>query len=224
MVMNVLIDPNTNKAYGVEFVHSSHTRTVHATNEVILCTGVINSPQLLQLFGMGPSEILDPLGISVIKNLKVGYTFQDHFLPTSFVNMKLQNVAAVPYSLQNILEDAEEYEKFRNGSLSGLIEVTAYILSSHVTDGIPNINFVFYSSYREEAKNCCPQHTKLIVPTMYYNTLGICPQLGIARSRGTAVINSTNPFYRPLIFHNALQDPVDTDIIVEGLVLATKLA
>lgn len=224
VVLKALIDPNTNKAYGVEFVHSSHTRMVRTKKEVILSAGVINSPQLLQLSGVGPSEFLDPLGISVIKNLKVGYNFQDHFLPIHFINMKLQNTATMPDTLQNILEDVVIYEKFRNGSFSGLVEVTAYTLSSHAINGIPDINFMLYSSYREESSNCCSHHTNLIVPTTYYNALGICPQLGMAWSRGTVIINSTNPFDPPLIFHNTAQDPVDTDIIVEGLVLATKLA
>jgi choline dehydrogenase-like flavoprotein len=116
MVMKVLIDPNANKAHGVKFVRSSHIAVVRVMKEVILCAGVINSPQILQLPEVGPSGCLDSFGISVIKNLKVGYNFKDPFLPTPFVNMKLQNIATVPNSLQNFLEDVKKYEKFRNGS------------------------------------------------------------------------------------------------------------
>jgi choline dehydrogenase-like flavoprotein len=95
----------------VEFAHKSDIRTVHVTKEVVLCARVINSPQLLQLSGVGPSELLDPLGISVI-NMKVGNNFEDHFLPIPFVKMKLRNTATVPHTLEDILKDVEEYKKF----------------------------------------------------------------------------------------------------------------
>jgi len=102
--------------------------------------------------------------------------------------------------------------------------VTAFTFSSHATDGIPDINIMFYTSFRQEPNICCPKHKKLIVPTTYYNTLGIHPQLWRARSRGTVFINSTNPFDPPLIFHNVFKDPIEADIMVEGHVLATKFA
>jgi choline dehydrogenase-like flavoprotein len=44
--------------------------------------GIINSPQLLMLSGVGPKEVLQPLGISVIKDLKFGKTLQDHAAST----------------------------------------------------------------------------------------------------------------------------------------------
>jgi choline dehydrogenase-like flavoprotein len=158
MVTKVLIDPNTNEAYGVEFAHKSDIRAVHAMKEVILCAGVINSPQLFQLPGVGPSELLDSLGIFVIKNMKVGYNFEDHFLPIPFVKMKLQNTATVPHTLEDILEDVEEYKKFRNGSFSGLVEVTGFTFSSNATDGITDTNIMFYTSFRQEPNTCCPKY------------------------------------------------------------------
>lgn len=71
------------KAAGIEYEQvtgKSETRvTAHAKSEVILCAGVINSPQLLELSGIGSKEVLEPLGIEIKKELPgVGENLQDH--------------------------------------------------------------------------------------------------------------------------------------------------
>jgi choline dehydrogenase-like flavoprotein len=54
-------------------------RTVNAAREVILAAGAIGSPQILQLSGIGPGDVLAPLGIGVRHELKgVGENLQDH--------------------------------------------------------------------------------------------------------------------------------------------------
>lgn len=68
-------------ATGVNFMSSrdSDTYTVQANREVILAAGVIGSPQILQLSGVGPSELLQNLGIDVVHDLPgVGAHLQDH--------------------------------------------------------------------------------------------------------------------------------------------------
>ena len=67
------------RATGVEYrVHGGPTETVRA-GEVILCGGAINTPQLLQLSGVGPASLLRPLGIDVVADLPgVGANLQDH--------------------------------------------------------------------------------------------------------------------------------------------------
>ncbi len=66
------------KAVGVEFTHWGRTRQVQ-TGEVICCGGAINSPQLLQLSGLGRAETLRSLGIPVVRDLHgVGENLQDH--------------------------------------------------------------------------------------------------------------------------------------------------
>lgn len=57
-----------------------------ATKEIIVTSGVFNSPKLLMLSGIGPENHLKELGIPLIKNLPVGRTMRDHygFLGTMF--------------------------------------------------------------------------------------------------------------------------------------------
>jgi choline dehydrogenase len=58
---------------GDELVH------VHATRQVLLCAGAVGSPQLLQLSGIGPAEVLQRHGVPVLQNLPgVGSNLQDH--------------------------------------------------------------------------------------------------------------------------------------------------
>lgn len=70
-VIKILINPNTNKAYGVVFIRNGVKQVVYATKEVILSAGAINTPQLLMLSGIGPREQLTKFNIPVIKDLKV---------------------------------------------------------------------------------------------------------------------------------------------------------
>ena len=66
------------RAVGVEFSHQGRVKKVRA-NDVILCGGAINSPQLLQLSGVGNAAELAKLGIDVVADLPgVGENLQDH--------------------------------------------------------------------------------------------------------------------------------------------------
>jgi choline dehydrogenase-like flavoprotein len=68
-------------ATGVEFVHEGKTYQVKASREVVLSSGVIQSPQLLELSGIGDPEILEKAGVKcVVENKSVGANFQDHVL------------------------------------------------------------------------------------------------------------------------------------------------
>ncbi len=67
------------RAVGVEYRQGSETRTLRARAEVILSGGAINSPQLLQLSGIGPGALLQSLGIPVVlDNAHVGDHLSDH--------------------------------------------------------------------------------------------------------------------------------------------------
>jgi choline dehydrogenase len=67
-----------NRAIGVEVSRKGQLEKIFA-EEVILCGGAINSPQLLQVSGIGPADLLGDLGINVIQDLPgVGKNLQDH--------------------------------------------------------------------------------------------------------------------------------------------------
>ncbi|MCY1164221.1 MAG: choline dehydrogenase [Pseudomonadota bacterium] len=70
---------NAGKASGIEYMEDGQLKTVHAVREVLLCGGVINTPQLLMLSGIGDPDQLAAQGIKTQVALKgVGANLQDH--------------------------------------------------------------------------------------------------------------------------------------------------
>ena len=77
------------RAVGVEYKVGGETRTARAHVEVIVASGAFNSPQLLQLSGLGPAPLLSPLGIPVIADLPgVGAGLNDHYFARVILRCK----------------------------------------------------------------------------------------------------------------------------------------
>jgi len=92
LVTRVLFDGR--RATGVEYVDGGARQTV-AASEVILCGGAFNSPQLLQLSGVGNADELRPLGVEMVHHLPgVGQHLQDH------LEVYIQHSSRQPVSVQ----------------------------------------------------------------------------------------------------------------------------
>lgn len=79
MATKIVLDGNV--ATGIQFSRDGHTHTVKVSKEVVLSAGVIQSPQLLELSGIGDPEVLRAAGVEPkIDNKRVGNNFQDHVL------------------------------------------------------------------------------------------------------------------------------------------------
>ena len=75
----IILDGTTAK--GVKFVHGGQAYKVNAKEEVVLSTGVIQTPQLLELSGIGDPKVLEKAGVQCkVENPRVGANFQDHVL------------------------------------------------------------------------------------------------------------------------------------------------
>lgn len=67
------------KATGVQFIANSASHTVKAKKEVIVCGGSVNSPQILELSGIGSAAVLEKAGVDVIvESPGVGENLVDH--------------------------------------------------------------------------------------------------------------------------------------------------
>jgi choline dehydrogenase-like flavoprotein len=83
----ILLDNNI--ATGVEFVHDGKRHQVSSTCEVVLTAGVIQTPQILELSGIGDPSVLEKAGIQCkIENAAVGANFQDHVLGGLLYDLK----------------------------------------------------------------------------------------------------------------------------------------
>jgi choline dehydrogenase-like flavoprotein len=86
MATKIVLDGN--KATGIEFSHEGKTHTVNVSKEVVLSAGVIQSPQLLELSGIGDPEVLKAAGVELkVENNRVGKNFQDHVLGGMLYNL-----------------------------------------------------------------------------------------------------------------------------------------
>jgi choline dehydrogenase len=82
------------RAVGAEYTRPGRRRRTVRAGEVLLCGGAINSPQLLQLSGVGAADELRALGVDVVHDLPgVGENLQDH------LEVYVQHTAAKPVSM-----------------------------------------------------------------------------------------------------------------------------
>ncbi|KAF9254620.1 alcohol oxidase [Marasmius fiardii PR-910] len=110
------------QASAVDFVHGGKKYTVQVAKEVILSAGTFQTPQVLEVSGIGDPRVLEPLGIPCVVNLPgVGENLQDH--------MKAPTVVQVKQELQTleILHDPEELKiqqelyKQKKGIMAGML-------------------------------------------------------------------------------------------------------
>ncbi|RBR02950.1 hypothetical protein FVER53590_06833 [Fusarium verticillioides] len=206
---------SSQRVMGVEFAldDKSKVRSVSCTREVIVSAGAIFTPTLLQVSGIGPSDVLKSLDIPVKIDLPgVGCNLQDH--PMVYANYycpwtaPLINTVAFP-SLRCATDD---WKQFMNKS-SG--------------DGIP-------SNTSNSVKKGYEVQKKILQDQILSNDTGIFEtmansqgQLTVAAqktfSRGTVRPSSSSIFDLPKLDLRYCSDPIDCEIIVLGLQMNAKL-
>lgn len=85
----MVTDRDDNTAKGVEFIYNGKLYQVAGTREVVLAAGVIQTPQILELSGIGDPEVLEKAGVECkVANTAVGANFQDHVLGGLLYDLK----------------------------------------------------------------------------------------------------------------------------------------
>lgn len=223
-VTKVLIDPDTKIARGVQYIdQAGNTQTVYALKEVILSAGAINSPHLLLLSGVGPSQDLEAVGINTIVDLPgVGQNLQNHVAAS--IGFYMNESATDSLTLESL----KEFIETRTGNMAstGLTQTTLLMTSKYAKDGVPDLQ-LFFNGYSakcsksgaaEECENTgklqnCPNRRLLARPTLI-----------IPESRGYLKLNTSDPLDYPLLYPPYLQTQRDVDILVDGLKLSIKVA
>ncbi|KAI0140378.1 putative choline dehydrogenase [Pestalotiopsis sp. NC0098] len=122
-------------AKGVRFKHGGAALFTHASREVIICAGSVQSPQLLELSGIGDPVILRKAGIPIkISNKNVGENLQDHIMAAMI--FEVDPSLATPDDLKQNKASAdaahEQYKTSRTGPLSILANSICYLPFSHI--------------------------------------------------------------------------------------------
>ncbi len=204
----VLFDGN--RATGVSVLRGGSAETYRART-VILCGGAINSPQLLELSGVGDAERLNRLGIRVVHdNPEVGENLQDHAFAKvvcgthaeTSINREVQGLRLVPTALKWLLK--------RDGPLTtGSAPVGGFWYTREGLDA-PDVQFHFASGATLYNQN--GRIRPLPVPAM----TGIANQ-SRPESRGHLHIESPNPMDNPRIQANYLAAELDRETLLAGV-------
>lgn len=201
------------KATGVEFVKSTRARAVQA-GEVICCGGAINSPQILQLSGVGNADELSALGIPVVHDLPgVGENMQDH------LEVYVQYASKKPVSMNPALKwwkkpfIGYKWLFHRSGAAAtNHFEAGGFIRSNPDVD-YPNIQFHFLPlAIRYDGSRPSQGHGYQVhVGPMYSNAVG------------SVKITSTDPRKHPALRFNYLSTDQDRREWVEAIRCARKI-
>ncbi|XP_018566806.1 glucose dehydrogenase [FAD, quinone]-like [Anoplophora glabripennis] len=219
-VTKVEIDEVTKVATGVIFTNQGQTYRATAKKEVILSAGVISSPQILMLSGIGPQQHLEDLGIPVIQNLSVGTTLRDH---TGVFGLQFYSNMTIPSSTLR-----EQIEDYLNGTGPLTSNTRSHVIGWHQTSlqdtpNSPDLELVIdlsgensqlgqkFMNWNDETWNGVwgNQASSFYITVVLLNV----------QSVGSLRLNSSNPFEYPLIDYNLLSDPYGKDIeaLYEGI-------
>ncbi|WP_108663230.1 GMC family oxidoreductase [Acuticoccus kandeliae] len=206
------------RAVGIRFRkggRSGGVATVRARREVILSGGAYNTPQLLELSGIGHPDILKANGITVRHALPgVGERLQDHYAPRTVVRIK--NIATINEISRGprLCVEVAKWLLTRRGILSLSPTLVYGAWHSGVTPETCDLQFTFTpASYDEGVIGRLAE-----TPGM---TVAVWQQR--PESRGSVHIGSGDPFTPPRIQHNYLSAEIDRRVLVAGMRLSRRL-
>jgi choline dehydrogenase len=203
------------RAVGVEFVQNGQRRIARAAREVILCGGAINSPQLLQLSGVGPGDLLRDHGIDVVSDLPgVGGNLQDHYVIGMTWRLKPHVVSVNELTKgARFVGETVKYLFQRKGLLTLSAAHIAVFCKSRPDLAGPDIQFHILPATSDTKKMLEEQKTELESQP----GLTIAPCQLRPESRGHIRIASPDPAVHPKITPNYLSDPLDQEVAVAAL-------
>lgn len=209
------------RAVGLEYLHNGRARTVRARAEIILSGGAINSPQLLQLSGIGPGRVLRAHDIAVICDAPhVGQNLQDHLGSDNYYLSHMPSLNQQLRPLTGKMKALLHYALTRRGPLSlSLNQGGGFVRLSEASKG-PDLQLYFSPvSYTRAPAGARP----LMSPDPFRAFL-----MGFNPCKPTSVgylqIRSPDPMEPPEMHPNYLDTDHDLAIMLAGVRLIRKIA
>ena len=200
---------------GVQVRRGQEIVTVHARHEVILSAGAINSPQLLQLSGIGPAALLQQHGIAVLHDTPgVGVNLQDHLQIRSVFQVRgVPTLNTLASSLWGKAKIGLEYAMKRSGPMSMAPSQLGAFTRSSAAYAHPNLEFhvqpLSLDAFGE------PLHS---FPAFTASVCNLNPS-----SRGSVYIKSPRFEDAPAIAPNYLSTPEDRQVAADSLRVARRI-
>ncbi len=198
------------RAVGVEWIAEGERHSAMAGSEVVLSAGSLQSPQILQLSGVGPASLLQRHGIEVVADSpEVGENLQDHYQMRMIV--KLKQKLSLNDDVRNPLKLVKmglDWILKGTGPLTvGAGQVGGAACTQYATGGRPDIQF-----------NVMPLSVdKPGTPLHRYSGFTSSVWQCHPESRGSVCIRSDDPFQQPTITPNYLSAKKDRDVLVDGI-------
>ncbi len=208
-------------ATGIEYIQRGVRKKAFAKREVIISAGAINSPQLLQLSGIGPAALLKSRGIEVVHASEgVGRNLQDHLGIDFLYRSRVPTLNDQLYSLRGKLFHGMRYVLTRRGPLSLGVNQAGGFVKTRPELTRPNMQLFFSPvSYTKAPPGKRPLMNPDPFPGFLLGAQPLRPT-----SRGHLEIQSTDPATAPAIYPNYLSTEIDIQEIVEASKILRRIA
>ncbi len=207
-------------AFGVEYKHQGKLVSVAARIEVILSAGAVNSPQLMQLSGLGPHEVLKDAGIELEQDLPaVGRHMSDHLGADLVCRTNVPTLNQELGSWYGKLQAGLKFLFARKGPLTLSLNQAGGFIKTRPDLGVPDLQLYFSPiSYTRAPPGTRP----LISPDNFPGFL-----IGYNPCKPTSVgyvkVCSSDPIAAPLIQPNYLSTDYDRQLMRTGMRLMRTL-
>ena len=210
------------RATGVEYLRGGSRQQAQAQAEVLVCGGSLNSPQLLELSGIGGARLLGQCGIAVVADSPaVGEGLQDHLAVSYFYRSRVPTLNNQLAPVLGKVWAGVRYAFGRHGPLAMSVNQAGAFVRSRPGLSAPNLHLYFnpasYSTTTLGAKR------RLMNPDPYP---GFLMSFNTCRptSRGSSHIRSADPQLAPFIAPNSLATPLDVQDVFDGARLLRKIS
>lgn len=208
---------NGKQCVGAEVKNKSKLIQFNASKEVVLCGGAINSPQVLELSGIGDRTILEEKGIQLVHELKgVGENLRDHLGPRLVYNITKPGIAYNDKARGvNLIKQVLKYVFKRDGFLTLPSAPVIGFFKTRKELSAPDVqvHFIPYKVVLNNGKRTLGKEPG-ITCTVNQN---------LPESKGSIHIKSSNPEEYPSIKYNFLSSQLDRDTLIAGVKLIRKL-
>ncbi|CAH1667530.1 Alcohol dehydrogenase (acceptor) [Hyphomicrobiales bacterium] len=209
------------RAVGIEVRRGGQTLHYRARREIVLSGGAFNTPQLLQLSGVGPGDLLARHGIAPLHDLPaVGRHLQDHLCYDHVYRSKLPSLNDALLSWPARIGMAANYLLRRRGPLSLSVNQGGGFFRTRPELTRPDMQLYFSPLSYERA---VPGVRALMKPDPFPGfSLSVSPCRPL--SRGHVAICSPDPHAAPEIAPNYLAEPEDLHVLLAGARFLRRLA
>jgi choline dehydrogenase len=209
------------RAIGLEYERRGRIHQARAHREIILSCGTVNTPQLLQISGIGPRGLLESLGIPVLSDSPaVGSHLQDHLGVDYLFGSRVRTLNDDLSPWWGKLRAGLAYLLFRRGPLGLSINQGGGFFRTDPGLAQPDMQLYFSPvSYTRAPAGTRPLMNPDPFPAFLLGVSNCRPH-----SQGTVRIRSTDPYEAPEIQPNYLADERDLQALLRGVKFIRRLA